>query len=95
MRDDGTAVVAWAGAEPGNEVERIQARARTAAGTWSAVETVSLHAPLGIVHQPRVAMDQSGRALVTWSQEAGDSLYTPLQARTRSLSGGATYSVPP
>jgi hypothetical protein len=51
------------------------------------VETVSLHAPLGIVHQPRVAMDQSGRALVTWSQEAGDSLYTPLQARTRSLSG--------
>jgi hypothetical protein len=87
MRDDGTAVVAWTGAEPGNEVDRVQARARSAAGAWSGVETVSLHASLGIVDQPQVAMDQSGRALVTWSQEAGDSLYTPLQARTRSPQG--------
>ena len=63
MRDDGTAVVAWAGAEPGNDADRVQVGARSAAGAWSGVETVSLHASLGIVDQPQVAMDQSGRAL--------------------------------
>ena len=87
MLDDGRAMVVWSGAEPNGFDTRVRARARAATGAWSPVETVSLPASLSIVDGPQVAMDQSGRAIVVWTQEAGDTILEPVQARTRSPLG--------
>ena len=51
------------------------------------MQTVSLPASLGEVFGPQVAMDESGRALVVWTQASGGSLYEPLQIRSRSAQG--------
>jgi hypothetical protein len=86
MVDDGRAVVAWSGYDA-NWNSLVRVRVRSAAGAWSAMETVSLPASLGEVFDPAVAMDRDGRTLLVWAQASGGSLYQPLQARTRSPAG--------
>jgi hypothetical protein len=86
LLDDGRGVAVWSGSEP-NFDTKVRLRVRSAAGVWSATETVSLPASLGEVFQPQVALDGSGRALVVWTQSSGGSLYEPLQMRARSPAG--------
>ncbi len=83
MDRDGDAVAVW------NRVDetffnRIEARPRTAAGAWGAVQT-----PLspGGQHavEPRVALDGDGDGLIVWVRSDGSN--TRIQARTRSRTG--------
>ena len=69
MTLDGDALAVWTHG-PSGMGNRIKARARSSAGTWSATETVSLPPNGGYANGPQVAMDASGRAAVVWSQES-------------------------
>jgi hypothetical protein len=79
---DGNAVVVWIRSDGANY--RIQARRRTAAGSLSAVQTLS---PAGQnADSPQVAVDRNGRALVVWSRY--DGAIFRIQARRRTAAGG-------
>jgi hypothetical protein len=68
--------------------ERIQARSRSAAGTLSAVQTLS--APGQNAELPQVAVDASGNAVFVWQRF--DDTNERIQARSRS--GAGTLSGP-
>jgi hypothetical protein len=77
---DGDAVFAWyrqVGAH-----QRIQVRARSAAGVLSPVQTVS---PLGDADGARVALDADGDAIISWLFFDGENFR--LQARARTAAG--------
>ena len=77
--DDGDAVFTWRN----NTTGEIQARARSATGVLSAVQTLS-----GGAHpafDPQVAIDASGDAVFTW--ERSDGAVLRIQARARSADG--------
>jgi hypothetical protein len=80
--DAGDAVFTWSRSDGLNS--RVQARARSAAGTLSAVQNLS--DPGGNAHAPQVAVDADGDAVFTWSRDEGA---TPqlAQARARSAAG--------
>jgi hypothetical protein len=77
----GTAVFVWRRFDGANW--RIQARARSAAGTLSPVQTLS--APGGSASGPQVAVDADGIAVFTWRQLEGPS--GRIQTRARSANG--------
>jgi hypothetical protein len=83
MDDEGRALVVWPAPDGGGS--RLRARARSAAGTWSVPEWVSLPAArdLTYANEPQVAMDASGRAFVVWAQELPGGFNIPLQIRAR------------
>jgi hypothetical protein len=83
---DGDALVVW-GRGPSTLATRIKARARSSAGSWSAIETVSLPPQGGYAIGPQVAMDASGRAVVVWAQEHVGGFWEPTLMRVRSPSG--------
>jgi hypothetical protein len=77
---DGDAVIVWENSSTG----LIQARARSAAGTFSAVQTISQ----GFSNDPQVGMAADGRAIFIW-------LASEIQVRTRAANGalGAVQTV--
>jgi hypothetical protein len=82
MDRDGDAVAVWNRVD--GSFNRIEARARTAAGTWGAVTP-----PLSVAGQhavdPRVALDEDGDALIVWMRSDGTN--DRIQSRTRSKTG--------
>ena len=81
INPDGQAVFAWNRHD--GSFWRIQARARSADGTWSAVQTLS---PTGTnCFESRVGVDAGGDAAITWFCNDGASLR--VQARRRSADG--------
>ncbi len=89
--DDGDAVFTWERSDGTNQ--RIQARARSAAGVLGAIENLS--GPGENASVPQVAVDADGDAVFTW--ERSDGTNQRIQARARSaigaLSGVQTLSV--
>jgi hypothetical protein len=79
---NGDAVFTWARSDGTNI--RIQARARTAAGNLSAVQTLSA-AGQNAGGAPQVAVDPNGNAVFTWVRFDGAN--TRIQARRRSAAG--------
>jgi hypothetical protein len=78
---DGDAVFVWTRSDGTND--RIQARARSAAGTLSPVQTLS---PAGQnAGFPRVAVDPAGDAVFVWTRSDGTN--DRIQARARSAAG--------
>ncbi len=78
---DGDAVFTWElydGTEP-----RVQAKARSATGTLSAVQTLSAAGQSAF--NPQVAVDADGDAVFTWLRSDGAS--RRVEARTRSAAG--------
>jgi uncharacterized protein YheU (UPF0270 family) len=67
----------------GTACDRIQARARSAAGALSAVQTLS--AAGQNASAPEVAVDLNGNAVFTWSRSDGAN--SRIQARARSAAG--------
>ena len=55
----------WTALTAGRDDGVVQAKTRTAAGTWSA-EPVAVSAPDGLAREPRVAVDARGDATVVW-----------------------------
>jgi hypothetical protein len=78
----GDAVVVWQRSDGTNN--RVQDRARTAAGTWSAIQTLSDAG--GDAGDPQVGLDSAGNAVVVW--ERFDGTNQRVQARVRSAGGG-------
>jgi hypothetical protein len=81
---DGDAVFTWVGAVGG--VDRVQARARSAAGVLSAVQSVSPSTQNA--ENPQVAIDPAGDAVFVWSR--WDSAFTNrlgVQGRARTAGG--------
>ena len=78
---DGDAVFTWLRSD-GTDY-RIQARARSATGTLSAVQTLS--APGQSASRPQVAVDADGDAVFTWLRFDGAKYR--IQARARSAGG--------
>jgi hypothetical protein len=78
---DGDAVFTWVRFDGTNY--RIQARARSAAGTWSGVQDLS--DPVQSANSPQVAVDRDGDAVFTWQRFDGANLR--IQARKRSATG--------
>ena len=81
---DGDAVFTWTRFD--GTSDRIQARARSAAGTLSAVQTLS--DPGHNASEPQVAVDAEGDAVFTWVRF--DGVKHRIQARTRSAAGVLT-----
>jgi hypothetical protein len=77
----GRALVVWRGHD--GTFERIRARARSAAGVLSAIQTLS--APGDHGWSPDVAIDSNGRAMVTWYRFDGS--WYRVEARTRTAGG--------
>ena len=77
----GDAVFAWTRSDGAND--RVQARARSAAGVLSAVQTLS-DAGQG-AFSPQVAVDASGDAIFAWGRSDGAN--DRVQARARSAAG--------
>ena len=83
---NGDAVFTWYRYD--GTVNRVQARARSAAGALSGVQNLSAASPDGVfgaADDPHVAIDDSGDAVFTW--RGSDSSGTLVQARTRSAAG--------
>ncbi len=78
---DGDAIFSWARSDGTNQ--RIQARARSAAGALGAVETVSGAGQNAF--SPRVAIDDDGDAVFVWARSDGTN--QRIQARARSAAG--------
>lgn len=94
----GDAVFVWTREDGTGECEggttdclRVQARARSAAGTLSPVQTLS--APGQHAHSPRVGIDADGDAVFVWAREfdpqCSGSCY---RIQTRARSAGGTLS---
>lgn len=89
---DGDALVVWrrydeTGQCGGSGCGRIQARARSAAGTFGPVQTLSDAGQ--DASSPKVALDPAGNAVVVWERSDGSSASccTRVQARARSAGG--------
>jgi hypothetical protein len=78
---DGDAVVTWTRSDGTND--RVQARARSAAGTLSPVQTLSTGGQNA--SQPHVGVDTGGDAVFSWQRS--DSTNERVQARARSAAG--------
>ena len=78
---DGDAVFTWRRSDGTND--RIQARARSAAGVLSDVQTLSAQGQNAF--SPQVAIDADGDAVFTWLRSDGSNLR--VQARARSAAG--------
>lgn len=78
---NGNAVFAWLGSD--GTVQRMQTRARSAAGTLSSTQTLS--DPGKHAFEPRVAVDGSGNAVFLWQRADGIANY--VQTRARSAAG--------
>ena len=78
---DGDAIFSWARSDGTNQ--RIQARARSAAGALGAVETVSGAGQ--DASSPRVAIDDDGDAVFVWARSDGTN--QRIQARARTAGG--------
>jgi DNA-binding beta-propeller fold protein YncE len=77
----GNAVFAWIGSD--GTVQRIQSRARSAAGILSSTQTLS--DPGKNAFEPRVAVDLGGKATVLWQRF--DGILNRVQVRARSAAG--------
>jgi hypothetical protein len=77
----GDAVFAWQRFDGTND--RVQARARSAAGALSAVQTLSSGGQNAA--NPQVAVDATGDAVLTWRRF--DGAHYRVQARSRSAAG--------
>jgi hypothetical protein len=78
---NGNAVFAWKRFD--GTADRIQARARSAAGTLSSAQTLS--DPGKNAYEPRVGVDLSGNAVFLWQRF--DGILNRVQARARSAAG--------
>jgi hypothetical protein len=78
----GDAVFTWIRNSPGHNY-RVQTRARSAAGALSAVQTLSQDGQ--DAHLPRVAVDATGDAVLTWQRSDGTN--QRVQTRARSAAG--------
>lgn len=90
----GNAIISWGrndGTNPGNGCcERVQARARSAAGVLSATQTLSAAGQHAFESQ--VAVNASGKAVFTWNRidgttGCGGAGCSRIQARARSAAG--------
>jgi hypothetical protein len=79
---DGDAVFTWWRFES-TFIPRIQARARSAAGALSPIQTLSSISGNGLY--PEIAVDLTGDAVITWNFFDGD--WDRVQARARSAAG--------
>src|SRR6266550_1883442 len=77
----GDAVFAWERSD--GTVDRIQSRARSAAGTLSSTQTLS--AAGKNAYDPRVAVDLNGNAVFLWQRF--DGILSRVQARARTAAG--------
>jgi Glucose / Sorbosone dehydrogenase len=77
----GDAVFAWRRSDGSNE--RIQSRFRSAAGTLSAVQTLSGSGEDAF--DPRVGLDSAGKAVFAWRRSDGSN--ERIQSRVRSAAG--------
>ncbi|MGH2951389.1 MAG: hypothetical protein ACRDKX_05020, partial [Solirubrobacterales bacterium] len=78
---DGDAVYTWQGHD--GSTFRAQGRARSAAGTLSAIQTLSPAGETIFIDPPHVAVDASGDAVFTWL----NFTLGQIQARTRTATG--------
>ena len=78
---DGDAVFTWLRSDGAHQ--RVQERARSAAGALSAVQTLSAQGQNASV--PQVAVDADGDAIFTWVRSDGAN--TRVQTRARSAAG--------
>jgi hypothetical protein len=86
----GDAVLTWErfdGSNPGVCCDRVQTRARSAAGSLSSVQALSNAGQSASV--PQVAVDADGDAVFTWRRSDGSSptCCRLVEARTRSAAG--------
>ena len=77
---DGDAVFAWA-LDVGANPQLAQARARSAAGTLSAVQNLSDSGSDALSPFPKVAVDDAGDAVFTWERFDGANLRIQTRAR--------------
>jgi hypothetical protein len=77
----GDAVFAWERSD--GTADRIQTRARSAAGTLSSTQTLS--DPGKNAYEPRVAVDLAGNAVILWQRF--DGILNRVQVRARSADG--------
>src|SRR5204862_456629 len=82
----GDAVVVWRRFDGSNY--RVQARARTPGGAWSAIQTLS--DPGQNAAAPQVGVDSAGDAVVVWRRFDGTNYR--VQARARAA-GGAVSAI--
>jgi hypothetical protein len=82
---DGDAVYTWTRLDE-NYAERVQTRARSAAGSLSAVQTLNDQGQQGLI-DPQVAVDDTGDAVFTWTQGAAPLGASRVHARARSAAG--------
>lgn len=89
MDDTGDAVFTWARFD--GVGDRIQARARSSAGTFSAVQTLS---GSGESSSAQVDVDESGDAVFVWNRDAGGDLRGETRGRSAAgaLSSVNTFS---
>jgi len=80
---DGDAVFAWRRFD-GTDF-RVQARARSAAGALSGVQTLSASGPDTDAVRPHVGVDADGDAVFSWERFDGSN--TRIQSRARSAAG--------
>jgi hypothetical protein len=80
VRGNGDAVIVWYANDGTNW--RIQARARSAFGLWSRIQTLSLAGQ--DAGAPQVALDNDGNAVVVWQRNSGTDR---IQARRRAADG--------
>lgn len=78
---DGDAVFAWS--RPDGADQRIQTRARTAAGALSAIQNLSASGQEATL--PTVAVDADGDAVFAWVRS--DGTFLRIQTRARSVAG--------
>jgi hypothetical protein len=64
---------------------RGRIRARSAAGAWSSIQTLS--DPKTETYFPRVAIDEGGNSVVVWDSTAAGTTSFHAQARARSATG--------
>jgi hypothetical protein len=88
----GDAVFTWDRSD--GTYSRVQARARSAAGVLSPVQTLS--APGQHAGAPQVAVDTDGDAVLTWARSDGTNTRVKARARTAAgiLSPVQTLSAP-
>jgi hypothetical protein len=86
---NGDAVFSWRRSDGTNS--RVQARARTAAGGLSAIQTLS--AAGQDAFEPGVAVDGAGDAVFTWQRSDGANLRIQARARTAAGALGAVQTL--
>jgi hypothetical protein len=90
VNGEGEAVFTWQLFDGTNS--RIQARARSAGGALSSIQTLSAPTPSPFAKNPKVALDDGGDAVFTWTRPDGSAMSCCDRIEARARSSGGTLS---